>query len=256
MTRKSTGEYPPNWKEIATLRTRAVLPIKFNMAFAAQRYQVGESVGFSVSVRAKIAQGDNMSNRQFFWQFVTVLPAMLTLMTISVSSFVALLFPVRPIVRNGAAFPMGTAIAAKVISKPLKATFIPTESPCCFTGSNSAFLSAHLASIRHSIRLALPRTIATMHRMCWTELVLLAASPARQSYLLHALRAGLRAVGSTKDVRTLSLKLLSASRASLCRRSILALKRTVPSPFRITWGGTKVFTASLTLKCDHAGIIP
>ncbi len=144
----------------------AVLPIVFDVACSTHADQVGECVSFFVSIKSKAFKRDDMSNRKFFRQFVTVLVAGMASMTVTVSSLVALLSPIRSIVGFAAAFPVRTIFSFEVLGKPFKATFITTKTLGSFTRPYLSFFAAILAFIGDTFsllsRIALLGTILSL----------------------------------------------------------------------------------------------
>lgn len=146
------------------------------MALAAKCDEVGEYVRFAVTRESEITERDDMSNGQFFRQLVTGLTAMLARVIVAPSCLVALLSPVWAVVGSIAALPMRALFRAEMCREPLQPAPVAAEPLSRRAGWNAADLAAHLASVRHAMRLAGHGTVAaTFALRCFDEVAFAAS---------------------------------------------------------------------------------
>ena len=108
-----------------------------------------------------------------------MLVALSATILISMARLVALLTPVRAVVRDFAAFPMRAAFAVKVVSEPLEAALVSAESFGSLARSNRASLAASFARVSCSLVSASLGAVCPFGNEGWRDREYLTASWAR-----------------------------------------------------------------------------
>lgn len=269
MKHRFTGDYPPDWGNIAHATktaarwccvrsaSSAVRPIEGDMTIPTEGNEIRERVGRAVVLNPEVPEGLDMANRQFFGEIIAMLSAVLTPMPGQVSSLVSLLTPVRAVVGIAAAFPVRAVRSSKVLGKPCKTTGVTAEALRRFARTDFPIDPALLTGVGDAVLLAGFRTIATFLCVGRRLEIGTATTRADQSDLRPAPRAFDGAKVLLESARPLTDKVLLASRASLLDLPVFANVGAVSTAFCLRWRTAKRFsTASARQGNWHMGIIP
>lgn len=281
MTRKSTGDYPENWPEIAravkdeagwccvrcghlhepetghtlTLGSMPFGPIMFDVARSAETHEVAQGVRFAVAVKSEIPKRNDVRNREFFGQIIPMPSAMLAAVTISMASLVPLILPVWAVIGDISALPVRTQISGKMSGEPSQAASVRAKSLRCLASRNRPLFPAHLTLIRHAVRCAGSRAITTARCMGRLSGEWLATPLTVHCDVLRRIYASLRTVDLLFNASSGAAEKAATPGARLRDLVILASSRAIDAPIHIPWRDAKWLIAARTNLRGHAGIL-